>query len=246
MGQKREHLKSIKHGAGLDDVGATIEDRGVYGRITAAMEIDPLAAIDCGGEHVVQCPQGRSVSIAHIGRPATVVGVAFVRAISQGQARRSGSGGDSAHRSRQARIRWQEQSHGCVWRFTIPAIIMLRHHRNDPGLGAGKWNRVPRSVIGGHRTSERPTVAPVGDGPAGNRIGDRGSQRLPLREELGISIGAGANAIVDILIHFIANLEAKQAGPQRIGGISRFGGAIRGRVHGHIDAIDDVPVAARP
>ena len=59
---------------------------------------------------------------------------------------------------------------------------------------------------------------------------------------MGISIRVGADAIVDILIDFIADLEAEQPGPQRIGGIGRFVGAILGRVHGHVNAIDDVPV----
>ena len=118
---------------------------------------------------------------------------------------------------------------------------MLRHQRNNSRLICGKRHRVTRGVTTRYRTGQRPAIASIGIRPTGNCICDRCRERPPLREELGVI----SDAIAGIIIGFIANLKAEQAGSQFIGNISCFGSAIRGRVRGQIDAVDDVPVGGQ-
>ena len=121
---------------------------------------------------------------------------------------------------------------------------MVRHHRSHPRRVRGKRHRVIH-IVGRGRSGERPAIAAIGDGPAGNRVGDGRREHPPFREEVGKGIIGGAETVPVKQIALIADLETQQPGSQRIGGIGRLGCAIRGIVHRHVNAVDDLPVGGQ-
>ena len=211
---------------------------GRVGGLPPAVEIDPAQAALGAAEQEVDPPQGRGIGIARPVRAAIVEGVAL-RQAHRGSGRRPGL------------LQGRQQLAQCPVRG------------DQPCRGGGRVQAIGPVIVMGQpfelallRTGKRggPALdAARGGRPRDRDAGGRGNDGIPVPAPQGLEGGgvpgrSGEIADVAVQVGFIADLDPRQGGAQRLGDVfhllrRQHGGGCIGGGTGQVDPVEAPPAA---